>query len=389
MASFKRKFRRRIAAVLEVTPGTDPGSGYTVLPINTGAETAMEADSVDRAILDDEFGSFGSVVVGKKWSLKAQMEGKGAGATGGVIAEPPQSLLLQSCALVKENAVRVTCGVITGTFQIGETVTTDATVTTGVLVDVDVVGSVSTLWIIASDHALWNSADVITGSTSSATATASADGVDALIYRPTSLESEMKTITVHDYEDGRRKIATYVRGSGTIDTSVNAFTTFDFSLMGIYNAPSDTALISGSVACAAPAVNGATVAVGSVDMTKIAVAKVSLDMGREVNAVDDLQSTDGIRAFDIGNAAPTGELTVTIPTLSDFNPYTYVTSSTQFKLYWQIGSTAGARVRFCVPNAQLSAVNEGEANGIGQYTLPFVAAKDCEDRDYPFYIAFY
>jgi hypothetical protein len=387
--AFKRKFRRRIAAVLEVTPGTDPGTGYTVLPINTGATNAMESQSISRAILDDDFGDFGAVVVGKRWMLTAQMEGKGAGATGGVINEPALSIPLQGCALVKANAVRITTGAITGTFQVGETVTTDTGTTTGTLLDVYTSGAGAVFWIIAEDHTLWDSGDVITGGTSGATATANADGVDALVYYPTSQESAMKTLTVHDYEDGRRKIGTYVRGNCSIATNVNAFTTFDFSLMGIYTAPTDTALIAGTVSCTTPPVNGATVALGSVTMTTIAVSALSLDMGRQVNPIDDLQASDGFSAIDIGNAAPVGSITSTVPALSDFNPYTYVANSTQFKLSWDTAGAVGERIRVCVPNAQLSGVTEGEANGISQYTLPFSAAKDCADAEYQFYVGFY
>ena len=58
-------------------------------------------------------------------------------------------------------------------------------------------------------------------------------------------------------------------------------------------------------------------------------------------------------------------------------------------MYWNIGSAVGERIHIEVPNCQLSNVDEGETNGIGQYTLPFVAAKDCEGVDYPFFVAFY
>jgi hypothetical protein len=386
--AFKRAFRRRFAVVKEATPGVDPTTGYVIIPLNKGAETKMEAETVERTVLDDEYGSFGSVVVGKRWMLTGQMEGVAAGHVAGVINEPRLSLPLQACAMVKANAVRVTTGAITGTFKLGETVTTDTGVTIGVLIDIET-GATNVFYIAAADHVAWNSGDVITGVTSAATATASANGLDALIYYPTSIEADMATLTVHDYEDGRRKVGTYVRGNCSINTNVNEFTTFDFDLTGLYSEPTDTALITGTVLCGTPPVNGAVVKIGSVDMTAIAVSAASLDFGLSVNPVADLQPADGFSAIDIGDAAPTGSITTTVPTLALFNPYALVAASTKVKIAWTVGTNQGERIRICVPNAQLSGVEEEEDNGIRRYTLPFVATKDCADEAQKFYIAIY
>lgn len=125
--------RRWVSAVVETVKGTDPGSGYATVLLNAGPTNNPGANFVERNVIDQELGSFGGVTTSKVWGMSYQAELKGGGASSPV---PEIGALLQACAATYEASEVVGISSVSGTFELGETVTEATSGATGIVIGV-------------------------------------------------------------------------------------------------------------------------------------------------------------------------------------------------------------------------------------------------------------
>lgn len=393
MPNFIKTVKRRIKVGKETAYGVDPASGYVIVPVNTGAKSKMTGEQIKREVLDAQFGSFGSVMRGKKFENTYQTEAKGGGLENSVLQPPASDFFLQACSLKKQAGFIVTLNNIVGStaFVSGETIKDNGT---NAVVGICLGAIDNNLHLIGTT--IPTAADVLIGETSGRQGTVSGTPKEAFFYVPTSNENEMASLTIHDYEDGQRKIATGVRGDLSISLD-KGFGKFDFTLQGIFSEPSNQTLPDGAIDKIKPPItDGMGLILGAIDPSKFAVQKLDFKLSNAVAAINDLQQTDGICAINISNGDPTGTLTITKPPLlSDFNPFNWIGNSntppTTFPLMVTVGATRSDYVAYSIiiPNAQLTDVDDtSDQDGNALYSLPFSATK-IGDNTPTFYLMFF
>ena len=372
-----------ILSVLETTPGTDPGSGYSGVLINEdGFDIKPTGDKIERKALTTSLSPQGHVIGAKGYELTCQAELKGGGLSGSDVVAPELDTLIQACAMKKEDLLVLSVSSVSGTFEQGEEITdTTAGASLGYLADVVVSGTSATLYIYAYTGQAVTSGDTITGGTSSASGTAGSS-TEGLCYHPVSSESDMKTATIHCYRDGIRHVITYCMGTFDLNLQVGNYPVASFTLSGVYADPTDQSDPSVTYSdITPPLVLDAGLQIGSVDMSLTCATALAVGLKNTVSPRKCMNAADGISGYRITARSPAGSIDPETTDISSFNPWQDWKNAGTEKIYCQIGSSAGNRIRPLVPNALYESVSYGNRDGILTYALPFTCKKGATGDD--------
>lgn len=367
------KLTRRmvVEAVAESSYGVDPGSGYIGLLSKTGSEIKVGGETISRETLRDTLSPRGHVIGSKQTEITLPLELRGAGDAGsGSLNVPELDPLLKACSMAREDGVVIVMSGVSGAFTVGESVTNDTQVeTVGVVADIDG----TTLFVRALANAPAAS-DSISGDSSSASATVSSVS-NAYVYRPDSPDLvNMGSTSIHYYVDGIRHISKAARGTFSIDMTVGQIPGINFTMSGTYEPPTDTPNTSPNYLSLVPApVFGASLKIGSLDMTQVAVGALTFDLGNDVQPRDDIQAPNGRLGYVVNGRDPTGSIDPEATTIANFDPYTDWSAGTLVPISAGIGNQFGNRVRVVMPTTQYTELPYGERNGIVTYQLGFRA----------------
>lgn len=367
------KLTRRtvVQAVAEATYGTDPGSGYVGLLTKTGSEVKVGGETITRETLRNTLSPRGHVVGSKQTELTLPLEFRGAGDAGaGALNTPEIDVLLKACSMARETGLVIIMSGVAGSFEIGETVTNDTQANAvGTVADIDG----TTLFIRALTNAPTDT-DAISGDTSGATATVVSSSA-AYVYRPDSPDLEnMGSVTIHYYVDGIRHVTKAARGSFSIDMTVGQIPSINFSISGTYGQPTDATNPSPSYLSLVPSpVVGASLKIGSLDMTLVTVNALTFDIANDVQPRDDIQAPDGRVGYVVTGRDPKGSIDPEVSSIANFDPYSDWSGGALVPISAGIGDTFGNRVRVVMPATQYTELPYGERNGIATYALGYRA----------------
>ena len=185
-------------------------------------------------------------------------------------------------------------------------------------------------------------------------------------YMPTS--STVKSVTIYLYKDGRLHKITGARGSAKIILAANKPAMVEFSMKGLYTAPTDTAIPAGTdyEDTAAPVCKGGTLSLNSV--TTLAVEQTEIDFGNEVSVRQSKIATNGIAGVEITSRKPAISLnpeSVTVATL-DLRALMLTTPVAYSEV---VGSVAGNIITVAATKVNLEAPEYGDRDGITIETL--------------------
>lgn len=185
-------------------------------------------------------------------------------------------------------------------------------------------------------------------------------------YVPKS--SGVKSVTIYLYKDGRLHKITGAKGNAKLILAANKAAMVEFSMKGLYTAPTDTAIPAGAAyeATSAPVCKGGTLSLNSV--TTLAVEQTEIDFGNEVSVRNSKIATNGIAGAEITSRKPTISLnpeSVTVATL-DLRALMLTTPVAYSEV---VGSVAGNIITISAPKVNLNAPEYGEREGITIETL--------------------
>ena len=119
--------------VLESQYGVDPLSGYTTIPVNSGADFKMENDMQERTMMMPNFSPVGKLSGAMSATSTIAVEFLGGGVDqSNKVQAPFYDDLMQASGLVKKAAYLLTCTGSTGSWVTTETITQAATKATHV-----------------------------------------------------------------------------------------------------------------------------------------------------------------------------------------------------------------------------------------------------------------
>lgn len=187
-----------------------------------------------------------------------------------------------------------------------------------------------------------------------------------------------KSVTIYWYKGGSRlhKI-TGARGNAKLVMAANKVAMVEFTMKGLYTAPTDASFPSGTAyeATVAPVCKGQSLSFNSV--TSLVVENSEIDFGNNVALRTSKIATNGIVGVEITSRKPTLSInpeSVTIATL-DLRALMLTTPVAYTEV---IGATAGNIITLSVPKANLQVPEYGEREGITTETLKCDCTKSAD-----------
>jgi hypothetical protein len=200
----------------------------------------------------------------------------------------------------------------------------------------------------------------------------------SVTYAPVS--SAFSSATIYFNNDGIRHILTGCRGTFTLNAEVGQIPTIDFTMVGIYNAPTDTALPSTTYSAqASPLIfkQGNTSAfqffsyAGCLQSVTFEIANSTVY--RElVGCTKEVMITD---------RKPAGTVMIEAPTLATKDYFGIAQTETTGNLTFLHGTTAGNRVTLTAGQCDISNPTYGDQDGVQMLSIPYVAVPTTAGND--------
>lgn len=190
----------------------------------------------------------------------------------------------------------------------------------------------------------------------------------SVTYTPVS--SSFSSSSIYVYPDGKRHKVLGARGTFDLEFEEDGIPYLNFDIIGIYNAPTDTAAPSPTYANqAVPKLFNAdnTVSV-SVHGYSPCIQMLKVSMGNELVYNERPGCTKQARITD---RKPTGELMIESPTIAQKDFWTQAVNASLDSISLQHGPV-GNRVTLTMPTASLDAPQYDDADGIEMLKIGFV-----------------
>ena len=200
----------------------------------------------------------------------------------------------------------------------------------------------------------------------------------SVTYAPVS--TSFSSVTIYFYQDGIRHIVTGARGTFTLNGQVGAIPTIAFTMTGIYNAPTDTALATPTYANqATPLIfkNGNTTSFSAFSYSG-ALQSIDLNVGNEIVYRELIGGTKEVLITD---RKPAGTMSIEAVLLATKNYFTVSTGSTTGSVSFQHGTTAGNIATLTMAQSDLADASYADMNGIAMINLPYVATPTAAGND--------
>ena len=200
----------------------------------------------------------------------------------------------------------------------------------------------------------------------------------SVTYTPRSAGFESATIYFNN--DGIRHVLTGCRGTFTLNAEVGAIPTLDYTMVGVYNAPTDTALPTTTYSQqASPLIfrQGNTSAFQFFSYAGC-LQSVSFDMANETVYRELVGCTKEIL---ITNRAPSGTVMIEAPTLATKDYFALAQTETTGNLTFLHGTAAGNRVTFTAGQCDIANPTYADQDGVQMLNIPYVAVPTTAGND--------
>jgi hypothetical protein len=199
-------------------------------------------------------------------------------------------------------------------------------------------------------------------------------------YAPVSSSFGSSTIVYNT--DGLNHVLTGCRGSFSIKAEVGQIPTLSFTMMGVYNAPTDVSPVSASyTAQATPLVfrQGNTSAFSIFSYSGL-LQSFDFDLANSTVYRQLVGSSAG--EVLITDRKPAGSCMIEAPpTLATKDFFAIALASATGGLSFTHGTTAGNRVVFSSPQTDITTPAYGEADGVRMLNLPYVSVPTTAGND--------
>ncbi len=200
----------------------------------------------------------------------------------------------------------------------------------------------------------------------------------SVTYAPVS--ASFSSATIYFNNDGVLHKATGCRGTFSINCNLNEIPTIDFTMTGIYNAPTDTAAPSVTYSAQATPLlfkEGNTSSFSLLGYSGC-LMNVSLDMANDVIYRELVGCTKQVL---ITNRAPSGTCVIEAPTIATKDFFTIANNNTTGSLTFAHGTTAGNIVTFTAQKVDIGQPTYSDQDGIQMLNLPYVAIPTSAGND--------
>ena len=200
----------------------------------------------------------------------------------------------------------------------------------------------------------------------------------SVTYAPVS--ASFSSCTIYFHNDGIRHKVTGCRGTFEMNCEVGQIPVISFTLTGIYNAPTDTALPTPTYNDQATPVifkEGNTTSFSAFSYAGCLMS-YSFNMANDVIYRELVGCTKEIM---ITNRAPSGTVVIEAPTITAKDFFAAATGSSTGSITFQHGQTAGNIVTMTTAQSDLGNLTYSDQDGIQMLNLPFIAVPTSSGND--------
>ena len=200
----------------------------------------------------------------------------------------------------------------------------------------------------------------------------------SVTYAPVS--SSFDSATLYFFQDGVQQKVTGARGSFSISAEVGAIPTISFTMVGLFNAPTDVANATPTYQNQADPVlfkNGNTT---SQQLFSYAGAVQSFSFDQNNQTVY-RELVGGTKEVLITDRRPGGSIVLEAVTMATKNYFTSITGSATGNNTFQHGQTAGNIFTFSAPQTDLSAVSYSDSDGVQMLNFDYTATPTTSGND--------
>lgn len=200
----------------------------------------------------------------------------------------------------------------------------------------------------------------------------------SVTYAPVS--SAFSSATIYFNNDGIRHIMTGCRGTFTLNAEVGQIPTIAFTMIGIYNAPTDTALPTTTYSAQASPLIFKQGNTSGFQFFSYAgcLQSVSLDIANETVYRELVGCTKEVQ---ITNRAPNGTVMIEAVSLATKDFFGIAQTETTGNLTFLHGTTAGNRVTLLSGQCDISKPTYEDQDGIQMLNIPYVALPTTAGND--------
>ncbi|HCU52974.1 MAG TPA: hypothetical protein DIC36_01355 [Gammaproteobacteria bacterium] len=331
-------------------------NNFDALPILAGSSMSLGGDDETLDYLRGTFSQGGHTPGSAYWTVNVNTPLFGGGLNAGALVALPLDKPLRSAGFVKQDAFVVDLGAggVTGNYALGDLVTkTVGGATVGYLAAID--DSVPTNVLALIYNATLANAPVATDGitfASGGTATASVDAYEAFVYKPTSDCSAMANACLRWYYGGVLCVGLGGRANVDFDFSAGKSAKVNFQFTTLFADPVDLAQPTDKLPpnTTPPRVVNGYLGVGGYAPTSVAQLQVQLQGDIQIN--DDLSAVDGYSGVDFRGRNPQGSFSHDMTLIAEHDPYDIWKLGGKALLVVRLGTVAGNRFHFVMPQAQ-------------------------------------
>lgn len=200
----------------------------------------------------------------------------------------------------------------------------------------------------------------------------------SVTYAPVS--SSFSSATIYFNNDGIRHILTGCRGSFTLNAQVGQIPTIDFTMVGVYNAPTDTAQPSVTYSAQASPLIFKQGNTSSFQFFSYAgcLQSVSFDIA---NSTVYRELVGCTKEIIITDRKPSGTVMIEAPALATKDYFNLAQTETTGNLTFLHGTTAGNRVTLTAGQCDVSNPSYADQDGVQMLNIPYVATPTTAGND--------
>lgn len=365
--------KRLILSKIESTYATDSSpAGTDAILVRNLEITPLESDVVSRDLIRPYLGNYDQLLAQTRVVVTFQVEMAGSGTAG---TAPRFNSLLRACGMSET----ITAAAVTGSAVAGaaNTITLAAAasavddVYNGMVINITSGTGSGHSGLIVDYVGSTKVATVQPITTTFVPAASSGYSIAANVgYKPVS--SNFESASIYFNNDGVLHRVTGARGTFSLNCEVGQIPTIDFTMTGLYNAPTDTV---------APAVTysnqatpqifkaGNTSAFSIMDFSACLMS-CSFDIANEIVYRELVGCT---RSVTITNRAPAGEAMIEAPTIAQKDFFAIANNDSNGRLSVLHGTNAGSRVGVLAGKIDIANPTYSDSDGIQMLNLPYVA----------------
>lgn len=317
----------------------------------------------------------------RRQNLKLTTELKGR---VGVFEDFPQRLsVLYAMCSYNERVVKIVPVSSITNIAVGDTFSIASPAFTGTVHRI-VDGTVDYVYLTSTNFTnLTAGASFTTTSGGSGTVSASPAIASRRLFYPVSRRTIQRSSTIYYYLDGIKHALVGCRATGTMNFNLDGYASFTAQIKGLYVAPKDASNPADPdiEKHQPPACENLGLTIGS--YAPVGLEELSVDLGAALAETPDMQSSAGVGSIYIAKRETKISMTFAMDSLANFNPYADAIAGRKREIQWNLGATAGNRLAFWAPEAQLDSVQKMERDGRALYQITYLCTG--EDTDFYWY----